>query len=191
MIIGICGNAPGAGKSTAAQYLVAAHSFTRLRFAGVLKAMLRSILVALLPPEEHADIARWIDGDLKEVALPLIGRTPRALQQTLGTEWGRELVDRDLWVKLAMARAERLLGQGARVVFDDVRFPNEVDAIRRWGGTVIRIVNPRVANAEGSHAAEHAVERVRACHTVRNAGDIPALHRSLDVLMGALLRDLD
>jgi hypothetical protein len=42
---------------------------------------------------------------------------------TLGTEWGRDAVHPDLWVRLWAASGPRT----SRVVVEDVRFPNEVE----------------------------------------------------------------
>jgi putative protein kinase ArgK-like GTPase of G3E family len=77
-IIGLTG-LMGSGKSLAAQELERI-GFTRTRFAGSLKDMMR---VLGLTEEE-------IEGNLKETACALLGgKTPRYAMQTIGTEWGR------------------------------------------------------------------------------------------------------
>lgn len=66
----------GSGKSTLADYLIQRHGYTRVKFAGPLKAMCRAM---------GMDEAQ-IEGHLKEVPSPhLQGRTPRYVMQTLGT----------------------------------------------------------------------------------------------------------
>jgi hypothetical protein len=85
--------------------------------------------------------------------------TPRFVLQTLGTEWGRA-VDKELWVKLALRTAGRLLGGGYRysraegltedqtaagpawVAISDGRFRNEVLAVHGAGGLVLQVYNP-------------------------------------------------
>jgi hypothetical protein len=52
---------------------------------------------------------------------------------TLGTEWGRDNIHADLWARLWSARIATL-GREANIVTDDVRFPNEVRALRHHGG---------------------------------------------------------
>ena len=42
------------------------------------------------------------------------GKTPRYLMQTLGTEWGRMMVDGDLWVELCCVRIRWALSQGTQ-----------------------------------------------------------------------------
>lgn len=67
----------------------------------------------------------------------LCGHSARYAMQVLGTEWGRQQIGEDLWERIwcnAVARS------GHRAVADDVRFPNEVDAVKRCGGYVICVV---------------------------------------------------
>lgn len=131
MIIGFSGPA-GAGKSTAANFLVKLHGFRLVKFAGPLKAMLR----AIMPGD---DMNEWIEGALKGTVHPVLGQTPRHAMQTLGTEWGRACMGSDFWVNLA--RHE--VAGGDDVVIDDVRFQNEYEMITGLGGKVIQI-RPKV-----------------------------------------------
>ena len=67
--------------------------------------MLRKLLAC--PGADAGMIRRMIDGDLKEAPTPLFeGRTPRHAMQTLGTEWGRDRIGRDLRANAALARCE-------------------------------------------------------------------------------------
>lgn len=127
-VIGLCGLA-GSGKSTAAEFLEGC-GYTRLRFADPLKAMVDALLEAAGVWADQR--ARMIEGDLKEVAQGgLGGRTPRYVMQTLGTEWGRDLIGADFWTSLARRRAWEVLDAGGRVVFEDVRFVNEAEVVRQ------------------------------------------------------------
>jgi hypothetical protein len=97
-----------------------------------------------------------IDGDEKEVAIPGLGcATPRFLMQTLGTEWGRNAVDPDLWVKHMRLRLGDIL-QITDVVIDDVRFENEATMIRDMGGKIIHVQGR--GGIEGSHVSENGVK---------------------------------
>ena len=150
MVIGLCGLA-GAGKSTAARHLVERHGFVRRPFAALLKGMLRYLLHAQGVPAGEVD--RMVDGDLKEVPTRhLGGQTPRRAMQTLGTEWGRALAP-DLWVEMWAASIVGL----ERVVADDVRFDNEVAAVRALGGIVVEVRRPGIAPLAGAHASEVGV----------------------------------
>lgn len=134
----------GSGKTTAAKYLVEAHGFTLVKFAGPLKSMMRCLGLG----------DREIEGDLKEQPCAILGgKTPRHAMQTLGTEWGRALIHSDLWVNAAMEMAADVLDHGGRVVIDDMRFGNEVKAVKSNGGIIIRINRPGVGPVN-AHTSE-------------------------------------
>jgi hypothetical protein len=120
--------------------------FVRVKFADPLKNMLRTMLRGMGHIDE--DVERMIEGDLKEVEIPELGVTPRYLMITLGTEWGRNTVREDIWIRLWRAAAE----MHENVVADDVRFPNEVEAIRAFGGQLWRIERPGLVR--GLHVSE-------------------------------------
>ena len=85
-VIAITGQA-GSGKTTIAKHLELEYNYVRVRFAEVLKDM----LLALGLTEEE------INGDLKEKPCSLLlGKTPRHAMQTLGIEWGRNLIHPDI-----------------------------------------------------------------------------------------------
>lgn len=144
----------GSGKTTAAQYLVQRHGYVRTRFADPLKAMLCSIG---LSDEE-------LDGARKELPSPLLcGKTPRWAMQTLGTEWGRDCIDNELWTALWTNRAQDCIRAGGRVVVDDCRFANEATMVRQLGGIVIRIngrggIGSRHKSEQANFASDIAIE---------------------------------
>jgi hypothetical protein len=146
MIIALTGYA-GSGKSTAAKILVERHGFTLVKFAGPLKQMLRCLGLG----------DREIEGDLKEEPHIVLGyKTPRYAMQTLGTEWGRDLIGVDLWANVAMESTWAVLDQGGRVVIDDCRFLNEAAAVRTEGGIIVEVMRPGVGPQSG-HASENQI----------------------------------
>jgi hypothetical protein len=66
----------------------------------------------------------------------LCGKSLRQALQTLGTEWGRELIGEDVWVDLLL-RSSRWLEY---IAVDDLRFPNEYDALLRRGAVFVRLL---------------------------------------------------
>jgi hypothetical protein len=143
-LVGITGRA-GAGKSAASQALVDC-GWTRIKFAGPFKDMLRAIGLT----DDH------IEGDLKEIPCDLLcGQTPRHAMITLGTEWGRDLMGGEFWTNIAAHRIAVALAAGHNVVVDDVRFENEADLIRNLGGTVLQI--KRANTAAINHKSEDGV----------------------------------
>ncbi len=167
MIIGIAGPARS-GKSTVAQILEDNHGFDRERFASPLKRMVGNLLSDLGYPRDK--IRRMIEGDLKEELISGVGVTPRHVMQTLGTEWGRNLINPDLWVIAALARVD----VGQHTVFEDVRFQNEADAIRGFGGIVIGLTG------RGGIPGDHESEAGVTCdHVINNSGNFADLVESV------------
>jgi hypothetical protein len=170
MIIGFCGLI-GAGKTTAAKHLIDEHAFTRVRFAGPLKDMMR--VLGLSP--DH------IDGALKELPCELLGgKTPRWAQQSLGTEWGRDLIHPDLWINAWKQRAIKHL----RVVADDVRFLNEAAAIRSLGGITVRITRP--GTIQQDHPSERQDFPVQ--YSIDNEGSPEELAVKIDDLVRRIIK---
>lgn len=144
MIIGITGKA-GVGKSTAAKVLVRDHGFVCLPFAGPLKKMLSAL--GLSDAELY--------GDMKEAVNPFFGRTPRHMMQTLGTDWGREMIHPAIWLKAWELEAAK----HEKVVVDDVRFLNEIDMIKSMNGMIVRLERTIAENPEtAKHVSESLAE---------------------------------
>lgn len=152
-IIGFAGRA-GSGKTTAAKILVREFGFTRTRFADPLKDMLRAYL-------KHQGVAAktivaMLDGSLKNEPTPFLsGKSPRHCMMTLGTEWGRELVSQSFWTDAWQNRVNHLAETGIdRIVVDDVRFLNEVDAVHRQRGIIVKITGRSLMAVDANHASE-------------------------------------
>jgi hypothetical protein len=108
------------GKSTLADHLCNVHGYTRVKMAGPLKNMLRSLLRD--GGVDETQIERHVEGDLKEVPIPqMSNRTARQLMQTLGDEWRKMQAD-DFWVNIAEGKVSQLHAEGKRVVIDDIRY---------------------------------------------------------------------
>jgi hypothetical protein len=176
VIIGFAALA-NSGKSVAARRLIEQHGFVRGKFAAALKDMLRTFLRHR--GADAATIERMIEGDLKERPAALLnGKSPRHAMQTLGTEWGRNCIDSELWVDTEM---DAVRGSPA-VVFEDVRFPNEVAAIVRAGGFVVRIERPGAGASTPGHSSETGVADLPASLTIRNDGTLDTFLAAIDQL---------
>lgn len=63
--------------------------------------------------------------------------TPRIILQEMGTEALRHGIHDDVW----LASLEQRIGaSGCNYVITDVRFPNELEAIRKMGGKIVQIL---------------------------------------------------
>lgn len=159
-LIGIHGPARS-GKDTLASYLLSnlSDDWTRSSFADPIKNMLTAIGV------DCSD-------DAKASIDECFGVTPRHMMQTLGTEWGRHMIDGDIWVK-AFAR----LNAGMCVIVPDVRFENEAALVREHG-VLIHLTGR--GGIEGNHASENPIEFKPGDIVIDNSRDLSWLHAQVD-----------
>lgn len=191
LIIGLAGNA-GVGKDAAAVYLQTAHRFEQYAFADPIRDMLGALL-------ERCGIDHtWMtEPALKERPIPGLGASYRALAQLLGTEWARQHLGEDFWLKtasLALGLSSARPGwPGApihdRLVISDVRFPNEAHWIVQQGGVVIRI--HRETRGVRAHLSETQLHLIQPWAEIDNNGSLQQLYRQLDVLVHRLLGEQD
>jgi len=147
-IIGLAGP-KGVGKSTYANQLVFDMYRERewseyiriISFASPLKEMLGCIV--------HKD---YIED--KERIIPNLGVSARHCLQTLGTEWGRNLISDSIWIDITRHRIEE---SDAKIfIIDDVRFDNEAKMICDMGGEVWKLSRSGV-NENDAHISESGV----------------------------------
>jgi hypothetical protein len=179
MIIGISG-AAGVGKDTAADFLVQNYGFVKMSLADEMKRICMRVYdfsyEQLWGPsyERNKPDYRYkrFDPDSGEPSF----LTPRMALQLLGTEWARRCYE-NTWVDLTLRNAKFLLSdEGAEysqvsgmysidskrdwtiqgVVIPDVRFFNEIAAVKKAGGIVIRLVRdlPDMTAGVAGHASE-------------------------------------
>lgn len=143
------------GKSTSAEFLIKEYrqkslSFERYSFADTLKKVCVEVL-GLSPEQcygtdEQKNQLVNCQWDGKQL-------TGREVMQILGTEWFRTMQP-NVW---ADATIRRIFADGADLaVIDDCRFPNEVDAVKKAGGIVIKLNRDLY---KSDHASETALDR--------------------------------
>ena len=142
-VIGLHGRARS-GKDTVANFILAKRGGYIYSFADPIRAMLMPLGIDMRDPY-------WQDH--KEDVIPALGTSPRRLMQTLGTEWGRDIVNPELWLILAK---QRLMNFGAGMIVADVRFENEAEWIRSQGGRILHIERPD-AKVVAEHVSESGV----------------------------------
>ena len=165
-VIAIMG-AKYSGKSLIADALVS-RGFKQFAFADKVKEA-----VMLIYGLSHDQVY----GDLKEIVDARYGISPRFIMQRFATEVCRS-IHPDTWV-MALEQDVLRWGQGRRypemgIVIDDLRFPNETEYIKRWGGQIWEVV--RTGNDyTGEHSSEERVPIV-ADRTIYNLTTPEQLH---------------
>lgn len=141
-LIGLTGP-KGVGKSTYANSLTGYWGEV-FSFAEPLRQMLEVV------------VPRHYLTEAKEVQIPWLGSgvTGRKMLQRLGTEFGREL-DSDIWVRIA--EHEIASCDSTPIIFDDLRFENEAEMIKRRGGEVWLLRRASLEVSKDSHVSEAGI----------------------------------
>lgn len=184
-LIGVTGLARS-GKDHAADSLADLMKLHKYAFAEPLKTMLKSVF------GDHFHV-----GDRSDIC-PETCKSYRVMMQTLGTEWGREMMNPQVWVNLVARRWKEveagchLVQQGRDhtgykgyiaegMVLSDVRFDSEAEWIKLNGGVILEIVRPepkslvdKVKSVVGiaGHQSEKGISRHYITHTIVNDGSL-------------------
>lgn len=164
-LIGLTGYA-GTGKDTVRE-LLQKQGFEGFAFADPMRNMLRELL-RTSGIGEH-----WMDWrECKEESIPALGVSYRHLAQTLGTEWGRNILGESFWIKSASAHLDKLCRAKADAfVISDVRFANEAAWVRHQGGVIWRI-HRDAAEPVREHVSESSIDDIRPDLTIHNNGTL-------------------
>ena len=140
MIIGVCGFI-GSGKDTVADYLVNLHHFRRESFANTLKDAVSAVFGwdRTMLEGRTKQAREWreqVDAWWGE-RLNMPNLTPRWILQNWGTEVCRKNFHDDIWIA---SLENKLRNSTDDIVISDCRFPNEIAAIKKAGGRVVRVV---------------------------------------------------
>ncbi len=179
MILALAGPA-GAGKDTLAAYLCdALEGYVRDSFAAPIYYALEAI---------GFDPA-YMEPQRKQEVIPLLedaegAKTMRRLAQTLGTEWGRNHVSPDLWVRLLEKRQGlSSMGGQRKLIISDLRFRDEARAVRNWKGYNIYIHGRGYDLAGHAHASEGALQLSDIDYMVDNSGTLGSSYSQLEHIL--------
>ena len=151
-------------------------------FADPLKEMLLCLMRRYGYSEQFAKDCLW--GSMKEEHLNIWqNKSTRYAMQTLGTEWGRDLLGENFWVNIWSAGCKR--HPSDLILVEDLRFMNEYRAIKQLNGIIIRVTRP---GFEGdSHRSETEARFFEADHVITNDGSLLQLHVRVEALAERLL----
>ena len=128
--------------------------------------------------------------------IEVIKTTPRLLLQLLGTECGRNIISPNLWVnalftdykasethkvpryydevnKKGLAGYEGIW-EYPNWIITDMRFPNELEAVKKKGGITIR-VNRNLEESKDQHESETELDNAEFDYVIENSGSIEEL----------------
>lgn len=153
-IVAFCGDI-GVGKSTLAHDLSDLCGGAVLSFADPLREMIGCIV------DKDYLTSKMVDGvRAKDLPIPWLGSpepvTGRVLLQKCGTEFGRDMIDPNIWVKVAQQRIESY-DPDRHIFFDDLRFNNEAEMIRSLGGLVVEVKRRGYSNKSDTHKSEMGI----------------------------------
>lgn len=129
----------GSGKDTAADYLVNFKQYRRDSFAGTLKDAVAAVFGwdRVLLEGKTTEARLWRE-EVDQWWSARLGRiiTPRFVLQYWGTEVCRHGFHDDIWIASLENKIRKTTDN---IVISDVRFANEIAAIKNQGGIVVRI----------------------------------------------------
>lgn len=185
MIIGISGKA-GSGKDTAAKMLevlyanpdISYEDFVNKRYKNFADILIVHFADAL---KETAQVlfrlGEWETNtqEGKKTTINWIGKTVRELLQGIG-QGLRDAIDFDLWVKILFANTKGW----SNYIIADVRYPNEIKAIKERNGILLRI--DRKGAGAGNHSSETALDDYKEWDVhIENNGSIEDLFETMRI----------
>lgn len=170
-IIGICGPARN-GKDTIALMLA----------RNGIDAEIQSLATPMKQMCQVLGLSeRQLWGNEKEIVDPRFNATPRKMMQTLGTEWGRNIIDEDMWLNALWSKCE------GNVIIPDIRFSNEARFVRKRG-VIIHVIRPGTT-IDSKHSSEQGVERGDRDFTISNNGTLEDLEKKVSRVAGYINND--
>lgn len=171
----------GAGKDAVAA-LLSMVGYQRIAFADQVRVEVAETLGrGIVPPSLRASCIAddlTVSTAAEVYAKPTTERMRRILQ-FWGTNYRREQ-DPDYWVR----RATATMPTGP-VAFSDVRFPNEVEAIRKLGGVIWKIDRPVTLGGIPGHVSESAVDDIEPDAVIDNTGTMLQLAEAVRAKLSA------
>ena len=187
MIIGISGKA-GSGKDTAAKMLevlyanpdISYEDFANKRYKNFIDIQIVHFADTL---KETAQIlfriGEWETNtqEGKKTTINWIGKTVRELLQGIG-QGLRDAIDPNLWVKILFANTEGW----TNYIIADVRYSNEIKAIKERNGILLRI--DRKGAGAGNHSSETALDDYKEWDVhIENNGSIEDLFEAMKIFI--------
>jgi hypothetical protein len=187
MIVALSGYARS-GKDTVAEIITRHNPIWKVKkFSGKLKQV-ASILTGI-PPSMFEDqkfkeqVLHGWDRKRWEGRLQINGEvhadyytketTVRDFLQRLGTDAIRNVLHENAWVNALFSEYYNT----DNWIITDCRFPNEYEAVKNWGGVVIRVDRPNITPVN-AHVSETALDLYEFDYTIVNKGTLEDLEET-------------
>jgi hypothetical protein len=177
IIIGFVGQ-KRVGKDTAADYLVSKYNFEKYAMAAPMKDAIK--IIFKLSDEQ-------LYGNAKEIVDPRWGVTPRELMNFIGVDTLKIRLPAmypqigDIYIKHLNIIAKE--SPNTSFAICDLRFQNDVDAVRALGGIIVKINRSSLKNTD-EHISETSVNNIKNIdYTINNDGSIADLHKEIERIM--------
>lgn len=146
-----------------------------------------------IPYTSSTKILEKFDGDLI-----LYKPTYREFLQELGTDAMRDNLHENVWVNALFADYKAIITEPAKFggtaigeypnwCITDMRFPNEMEAIKERKGITIKVVRPQIETAEfkSLHQSETALDDAKFDYEITNDGSIEDLIKNVELVLTA------
>jgi hypothetical protein len=176
IIIGLVGKA-NSGKDTFSNFLVSHYNFKKLSFASSLKDALSVIFGwdRNLLEGETDESRNW-----RETIDPYWDLTPRRTMQIIGTNIFRNHFDRNIWIKSLLNKINNL-PLDSKIVISDCRFINEIQSLKEFGATIIRI--NRDSSSNFKHESENDIQDIFVDFDIDNNGTIEDFYNYIKTIL--------
>ena len=184
MIIGLLGN-KGSGKDTCGDYLVSNYNFIKYNFANPVKEI-SEILFNLNTQQLY--------GNKKEEIDTRYNLSPRIIFQRLGTEFGQNMIydlfpelkdkieHKLFWVEMSRNFIDK--NKNKNIVICDVRFQHEIDFIKSFNGSIIKLNRSNII--KDTHISEceiNIIDKSIIDYNIDNTNSKEELYKKIDLLL--------
>lgn len=179
MLIGLIGRT-NSGKNTTAKFLQEQYDFLHLSFAKALKDATAAIFNfprnLLEGDTNEGRLWRELPDQYWSEKLNIQNFTPRLALQMIGSDVMRDHFNKDIWIY----NLETKLQTNQNIVVSDIRYHNEYDLIKKYCGTIVKIIRPDEKYL--LHKSEQYIDEFPFNYIIYNKSSIQDLQKKLNIL---------
>ena len=158
------------GKTTASKFLKRRFGYRIFSFADPIRKLMRAL-----------GVTKQYYTDDKDAIIPHLGKSARFCMQTLGTNWARKQISETIWLDMMARRLKDAKLHKYLITIDDVRFDNEAELVKEFGGFLIRV--ERGDTPSDSHVSEAGISDDLVDLAIENHGTVTELGLIMEELI--------